>query len=171
MKNEVVEVSIRGVMPTANGCALFLGNEEKSFVIYIDQAIGSSISMAINEVPKERPLTHDLMDSIFRGFEINLQRVIINDASEGTFFARIILEMNNEIVKKIIEIDARPSDSVNLAVLQSAPIFVARKVFEDVEDMSGVLEKILQQEEEEMGGDFDFPEGGDDEDEDEPNPF
>ncbi|MCH8473649.1 MAG: bifunctional nuclease family protein [Opitutales bacterium] len=145
MKNDVVQVSIKGVLPTSNGCALFLGDESKAFVIYIEQGIGNSIMMALNGVEKERPLTHDLLDTLCRGFQIELQRIIINDAKEGTFFARMILSMENELGKKIIELDARPSDSVTLAVLQEAPIFVSRAVFEEVEDMTEVLEKILSE--------------------------
>ena len=157
MENDVVQVSIKGVLPTSNGCALFLGDETKAFVIYIEQAIGNSIMMALNGVDKERPLTHDLVHSLCQGFEIKLQRVVINDAREGTFYARIILAMENELGKKIIELDARPSDSITLAVLQEAPVFVNREVFDEVEDMTEVLEKILSENE----NDDDFPGQGD----------
>ena len=59
MPADVVEVSIKGLMPTANGCAVFLGNDEKVFVIYVDPSVGSAISMTISGVKKERPLTHE----------------------------------------------------------------------------------------------------------------
>src|SRR5882757_5311509 len=61
MPADIVEVSIKGLMPTANGCAVFLGNDDKTFVIYVDPSVGSAISMTINGVKKERPLTHDLI--------------------------------------------------------------------------------------------------------------
>jgi bifunctional DNase/RNase len=70
--------------------------------------------------------------------------VLINDVDEGTFFARIILRMENELGKKIIELDARPSDSIVLALQMKKPIFVADKVMENVEDMSEILERILK---------------------------
>ncbi|MCH8540576.1 MAG: bifunctional nuclease family protein [Opitutales bacterium] len=152
MQNDVVQVSIKGVLPTSNGCALFLGDDHKAFVIYIEQGIGNSIMMALNGVEKERPLTHDLMDTLCKGFQIEVQRVIINDAKEGTFYARMILSMENELGKKIIELDARPSDSITLAVLQGAPIFVSRKVFDEVEDMTEVLDKILSENDEDSPG-------------------
>ena len=145
MKNDVVEVTVKAVMPTSNGCALFLGNGEKAFVIYVDQSVGTILSMAINGTTKERPLTHDLMHQMLQGLGAKLLRVIINDAQEGTFFARCIVRMENEIDTKFIELDARPSDSITLAVLQEAPIFVDHQVFNSVEDMSEVLEKILSQ--------------------------
>ena len=136
-------------MPTANGCAVFLGNGEKAFVIYVDHSVGNAISMTLNGVKKERPLTHDLIGSILLGLNVSLERVVVNDVSEGTFYARIILQMQNELGRKIIEVDARPSDSIVLALQQKKPIFVAQKVFEAVEDMSEILERVLKQQDEE----------------------
>ena len=52
MSNESFEVSVKGVMPTSNGCAIFLGNDQKTFVIYVDPAIGNAINMTINQVKK-----------------------------------------------------------------------------------------------------------------------
>ena len=139
-----MEVTVKGVMPTSNGCAIFLGNDQKTFVIYVDPAIGNAINMTINHVKKERPLTHDLIGLILRGLETKIERVVINDVDEGTFFARIILQMENELGKKIIELDARPSDSIVLALQMKQPIHVANKVLENVEDMSEILERILR---------------------------
>lgn len=147
MKSNVVGITIKGVMPTANGCAVFLGNEEKIFVIYVDQGIGNTISMTINEVQKERPMTHDLIGNLLTGFGIELQRVVINDVDEGTYYARLILRMENEIDTKLVELDARPSDSLVLALQQGKPIFVDREVFAKVDDMSEILERIANQEE------------------------
>lgn len=145
MQSDVVEVSIKGVMPTSNGCAIFLGCDEKTFVIYVDQNIGNAISMTINDVKKERPLTHDLISSIFQGLGVKVERIIINDVDEGTFFARLILSMQNELGTKVLEIDARPSDSMVLALQTKRPIYVSRKVLDNVEDMTEILERILKQ--------------------------
>ena len=138
------EVTVKGVMPTSNGCAIFLGNDSKSFVIYVDPSIGNAINMTMNQVKKERPLTHDLIGLILKGLEASIERVLINDVDEGTFFARIILRMENELGKKIIELDARPSDSIVLALQMKKPIFASQKVLENVEDMSEILERILK---------------------------
>jgi len=149
MPADIVEVSIKGLMPTANGCAIFLGNDEKVFVIYVDPSVGSAISMTINGVKKERPLTHDLVSHLLIGFEITLERIVINDVNEGTYFARVILQMQNELGRKLLELDARPSDSIVLALQQKRPIYVARRVFDLVEDMSEILERVLKQQKEE----------------------
>ena len=145
MKNDVVLVTVKGVMPTANGCAVFLGNDDKTFVIYVDHDVGRAIQMTLNGVKKERPLTHDLIGSVLLGLGTQLEHIVVNDAREGTFFARILLRMENELGKKIVEIDARPSDSIVLALQQKRPIHVARAVFENVEDMTEILERVLKQ--------------------------
>jgi len=146
MKSDVIAVEVKGVMPTANGCAVFLGDEDKVFVIYVDQGIGNTISMTINNVQKERPMTHDLIANVFTGFGINLERVVINDVDEGTFYARMIMKMDNEVDTKLVEIDSRPSDSLVLALQQKKPIYVDRAVMDKVDDMTEILERIVNQE-------------------------
>ena len=144
--------SVKGVMPTANGCAVFIGPETKTFVIYVDHSVGNSIRMTLDGVKKERPLTHDLIGSILTGLDALLDHIVINDAREGTFYARILLRMENELGKKIIEIDARPSDSIVLALQQKRPIYVATSVLDGTEDMTEILERVLKQQADESGG-------------------
>lgn len=151
MNPDVVTVAIKGVMPTANGCAVFLGNDDKTFVIYVDHSVGNAIQMTLKGEKKERPLTHDLIGSILLGLGAQLEHIVINDAREGTFFARILLRMENELGRKIIEIDARPSDSIVLSLQQKRPLYVARAVFDHVDDMSEVLARVLKQQSEESG--------------------
>jgi bifunctional DNase/RNase len=151
MQKNVVAVTVKGVMPTANGCAVFLGEESKTFVIYVDHSVGNAIQMTLDGVKKERPLTHDLIGSILLGLNAQLEHIVINDAREGTFFARILLRMENELGKKIVEIDARPSDSIVLALQQSRPIFVSRPVLDGAEDMTEILERVRKQQAEDSG--------------------
>jgi len=145
MDSEVLEVIIKGVLPTHSGSAVFLGNSEKTFVIYVDQGIGNVISMGMEGVSRDRPLTHDLMGMMLKGFGAELRRVVINDVDEGTYYARIFLEMENELGRKLLELDARPSDSMALALVEEVPIHVTPKVFDEVEDMTEILERILKQ--------------------------
>lgn len=143
MKKDLIPVRVHAVLPTNNGSAVFLGNDSKVFVIYIDAYVATAISMSINGTETERPLTHDLIGLLLKSFGAKLDRIIINDIQDSTYFARIILTAENEILhKKIVELDARPSDSIALACQQRAPIFVNSKVWEQVEDMSDVLAKI-----------------------------
>lgn len=142
MKNEVLPIQIRGILPAAGGCALFVGNDEKVFVINVEPQMGQIISNFLRESPKERPLTHDLMQSVFKGFNITVERVIITELRNSTYFARLVLQQQNEVARKIVEIDARPSDCLALASAQKRPIFVTQALFDQVEDMSEYLDKI-----------------------------
>jgi len=142
MKNDVVEVQIRGILPANSGCALFVGNDEKVFVINVEPQMGQIIGMFLRDTPKERPLTHDLIQRVFKGFGISVDRVVITELKNSTYFARLILQQQNEVARKIVEIDARPSDCLAIAAAQKRKIYVAQALFEQVEDMSAVLDKI-----------------------------
>jgi bifunctional DNase/RNase len=153
MENDVVAATVKAVMPTSdNSYAVFLGNEEKTFVIYVDPYVGNAIQMGLDGVKKHRPLTHDLIGSILLGLGTKLERVVINDAHDQTFFARILLSMENELGTKIVEIDARPSDSIVLSLQHKRPIYVARSVFDTVEDRTETLELLRKQQAEEETG-------------------
>jgi len=144
MNKDVVEVQVRAVLPLEGSFAVFLGNEEKVFVIYIDEAVGTAISMFMRGVSKERPLTHDLVGHLLMAFGAKVERIIINNINGSVFHARLIISAENELhtSRKVIELDARPSDSIAMAVQQSAPIFVAKKVWDEVEDVSETLAQI-----------------------------
>jgi bifunctional DNase/RNase len=145
MDNSVVAISVNGVMPTSNGCAVFVGSDAKTFVIYMDRGIGEAIQRAVNGEQAERPMTHDLMVTVLDGLGAEIERVVINDVNDGTFFARLIVSMENELGHKIIEIDARPSDSLVLALTSEKPLYVAQQVLDSVDDMTAILEKILKE--------------------------
>ena len=143
MNKSVVEVQVRAVLPFNSGRAVFVGNDEKVFVIYVDESVGAAITMFMNNTPKERPLTHDLMAHLLAAVGAKVDRVIINDLKSETYFARLIMTAENELFeKKIIELDGRPSDCLALAIQQHAPIYVSREVWEEVEDRSDVLKSL-----------------------------
>src|SRR6267154_629079 len=146
MSKPVVEVQVRAVAATSGGCAVFLGNEDKVFVMFVDQSVGAAITMCMQGTKKERPLTHDLLANVLRALGAKIDRVVVNDLKDGTYFARLGLSAENELQqKKIIEIDARPSDCIAMATQQSAPIFVSLDVWDQEEDMTEVLRKIQQE--------------------------
>ena len=142
MKNDVVPVEIRGILPANSGCAIFVGNDEKVFVIQVEHNMGAVIGMFLRDTPKERPLTHDLLNNVFKGFNITIERAIITELKNSTYFARLILKQQNELGTKLVELDARPSDCLAIASAQKKPIYVASSLFNQVEDMSKWLEEI-----------------------------
>lgn len=146
MSHAVIPVQVKALIPTNAGVAVFLGNSDKIFVIYVDPSVGSAINMFISGTAKERPLTHDLMALILAAVGARVDRVIINDLKNGTYFGRLIITAENELhQRKIIELDARPSDCIALATQQRASIYVSREVWDEVEDMSDALESMQQQ--------------------------
>jgi bifunctional DNase/RNase len=143
MNKTVIEVQVRAVLPTSGGCAVFLGNADKVFIIYVDQSVGSAITMFMRGTLKERPLTHDLMSHLMAALGAHVERVIINDLKNATYYARMIIRAENELhQKKIVELDGRPSDCIAMAVQQKAQIYVSQEVWDEVDDMSDVLRKM-----------------------------
>lgn len=149
MKAEVTLVQIRGILPAHSGAAIFLGNEEKVFIIQVEAAMAQVIGNFLSDAPKERPLTHDLMSNVFQGFGIEVERVVVTELKNSTYFARMILKMENELGTKIVELDSRPSDCLAIAASQKIPMYVSSALFAEVEDMSEVLEQINQSREKE----------------------
>ena len=143
MNKSAIPVQIRALIPTNAGTAVFLGNDEKVFTIYIDQAIGAAIGLYLNSVAKERPLTHDLLANVLTSLGAKVERVVINDFRNGIYYGRLIITAENELQqRKIIELDARSSDCMAMAALQKSPIYVSGVVWDEVEDMTPLLERL-----------------------------
>jgi bifunctional DNase/RNase len=100
MNKTVIEVQVRAVLPTSGGCAVFLGNTDKVFIIYVDQSVGGAITMFMRDTQKERPLTHDLMGHLMTALGAKVERVIINDLKNATYYARMIIRAENELQQK-----------------------------------------------------------------------
>jgi uncharacterized protein len=146
MNNDVVPVELRTVHPMDSGYAVFLGDAQKTFVIFVDEPVGVAITMSMRGIVKDRPLTHDLMGHLLRAFGASVERIIINSLEAGVFYARLIISAQNEVQqRKVVELDARPSDSIALAVSQNAPIFVAREVWDTVDDVTDTLDQLQKQ--------------------------
>jgi hypothetical protein len=127
----VVKVEIFGLAldETSKSPILVLKNPEDSRVlpIWIGAMEAMSISMAINQVPFHRPMTHDLLLKVIVSMGGTVSRVEVTDIENGTFFAEIVVTMENETKR----MDSRPSDAIALAVRAECPIFVGEAVLEE----------------------------------------
>ena len=108
--------------------------------IWIGHFEADAIAIPMQKVPVSRPLTHDLLRSAIEALGAKIERVVINDLADETFFAKLILDQSGTT----LEIDARPSDAIALAIRAEVPIFVEEKVidsagmvFEGDEDAEG----------------------------------
>ena len=106
---------------------------ERAFPIVIGIWEAVAIDRNIKGKKTPRPMTHDLIENVIGGLDAKLERVIVNDLRDRTFYARLVLRRNG----KTVEIDSRPSDAIALAVQMKAPIYVEEKVLEDVMPAGG----------------------------------
>jgi bifunctional DNase/RNase len=132
MSSELIQLSFDKIMQTRTYTVVILSAKEKKFAIYADPSIGRLLQMYLTGIERPRPLTHDLIDSLFRGFEIRIKHVVINDLQDTVYFARIYLEQQLEGVRHIVELDARPSDCVTLALMNNVPVFCTAELLEKV---------------------------------------
>ena len=145
--SDLVRVEPVALLPTPAGCAVFLGDGKKVIVFYIDPAIGASINAVLAGATPPRPLSHDLFSQTLEAFGAEVLHMTIVRYEADIFYARLIIKAENEIMeKKIVELDARPSDSIALAVRHDAPIFVKPEIWSELEDMSEALEALRNQE-------------------------
>lgn len=157
--SNLVEAEIWTVAKTDQGNAVLVKplDGDKAVPIFIGPLEAQNILLGLGEVEIPRPLTHDLLLHLLNDLEARLVRVDIHTFSEGTYYSNLILEHRG----RRLEVDARPSDSLALAVRADCPIYIDL----DLVDESGVSLEQLKQ----AAIDSDLDEG-DDEPEPEPEP-
>lgn len=138
------KIRIKKVLgPINTGTAVLLGNEEKTFVMFIGPNEGAALLRELNHETPPRPMTHDLLSYILAGFEVKIKQVIISDIVDNTFCATLVLEQlcrdgegdwNGK--RNEVRIDARPSDCLVLALKEQVEVFATRSVMERVQDVS-----------------------------------
>ena len=129
---EVAVDSIRVHMPTNQHVVIL---KEKGADRYLPIWIGpfeaNAIALKITGVAPERPITHDLMATTMAELGVVLTRIVVSSLSDEVFYARLHMQLDG----REIDVDARPSDAIALAVRQECPIFVSEEVF----DKAGVI--------------------------------
>lgn len=101
---------------------------DRSFPIVIGLAEAAAIERRIMGQQPPRPQTHELLASIIEQMGGIIERIVISDLKEGTFYARLLIRQNGSVV----DVDSRPSDAIALGVANDVPIFVEEHVLEDV---------------------------------------
>src|SRR5438034_4871019 len=101
---------------------------ERTFPIVIGSGEAMAIDRRLKGIPTPRPLTHDLLANVIEQLGGSIDRIEINDLENHTFFARIYIKQNGEL----LEIDSRPSDAIALGVATTVPIYVAEHVLDEV---------------------------------------
>ena len=109
------------------------GNRLLPIIIGISEV--TAIKMKISGIQPPRPLTHDLLQDTITQLGATLQRIVITKLEFNTFFAKLILQAKDGVLR---EVDARPSDSIAVALRAEAPIFVAEEVLNQVASSYGL---------------------------------
>jgi bifunctional DNase/RNase len=125
-----VEMYVGGlVMDPATQAPIVVLKDESGSVtlpIWIGMAEATSIASAIKQVAMARPLTHDLMYDLLLDLGVTVQRIVITELKDSTYFAELVLAQGD----KVLILDARPSDAIALSLRASAPIYVAQQVLD-----------------------------------------
>jgi bifunctional DNase/RNase len=129
---ELIPVKFDKVKQSKTYTCIVLGTEKKKFAIYTDPQSGKAMQTYLTESEKPRPATHDLLMMIFRGLDIKIRQVVINDLQDTIYFARLFLEQKNGDILNIVEIDARPSDCITLALINKVPVYCTKDVLDRV---------------------------------------
>jgi bifunctional DNase/RNase len=137
MSSELVAMSIKGLMldPVSNSPIVVLKDDEEKFFLPIWVGIfeANAIALQLENITTPRPMTHDLLRNMIEELNARVLRVVINDLRESTFFAQIRLAIGTD---RTLEVDARPSDAIALALRTEAPIFVAQSVLEQAQTIT-----------------------------------
>ena len=123
-----VEMKVRGLAldPVSNMPIIILRDDEekRSLPIWVGLFEANAIALELEKISTPRPMTHDLIKNILESLEAKVEKIVVNDLRDNTFFALIHLRLGEEE----ITVDSRPSDAIALALRVGAPIFVDEDV-------------------------------------------
>ena len=141
-----VEMKIRGLMmdPVTNMPIVVLKDVRGSAVlpIWVGVYEANAIALEIEKVQTPRPMTHDLLKNVLFGLNVQVQKVVVSDLRDDTFYAVIWVEREGERMS----IDSRPSDALALALRVDCPIFVDETVLQNSKSTSAITEKSTSEE-------------------------
>ncbi len=126
--------------------AFFIVCKEKTFVVQMEAGTVERFRRARAQMRSPRPLTHELLSDALVALGVEVSSVAFTRVKRGVFSVSISLSMKNELGKKIVELDARPSDALSLAYASGCPIFVSKNVLAQCADASGILKKLYPEE-------------------------
>jgi len=137
----LIEMTIKGLMvdPVTNLPIVILKDKDGDRVLPIWVGIfeANAIALQIENIATPRPMTHDLLRNVIHDLKASVQKIVVCDLQENTFYALIYLGLNGDTVA----IDARPSDAIALALRTRAPIFVEETVIDHAKTVDFTTEK------------------------------
>ena len=138
-----IEMTIKGLMvdPITNTPIVILRDKEgqKVLPIWVGIFEANAIALQIENISTPRPMTHDLLRNVIQDLKASVQKIVVCDLQENTFYALIYLALNGN--GDTVAIDARPSDAIALALRTKAPIFVEDTVIDNAKAVDFSTEK------------------------------
>jgi bifunctional DNase/RNase len=136
-----IEMTIKGLMvdPISNMPIVILRDKDgaKTLPIWVGMFEANAIALQIENISTPRPMTHDLLRNVIHDLKASVQKIVVCDLQDSTFYALIYLSINGEIVA----IDARPSDAIALALRTRAPIYVEETVIDNAKTVDVSVDK------------------------------
>jgi hypothetical protein len=130
-----IEMTIKGLMidPITNMPIVILKDKEGNRIlpIWVGLFEANAIALQIENISTPRPMTHDLLKNVLGDLEANVQKIVVCELKDNTFYAMIYLDREG----KLIAVDSRPSDAIALALRTKAPIYVEESVVESAKGM------------------------------------
>ncbi len=130
-----IEMTIKGLMidPITNMPIVILKDKEGDRVLPIWVGIfeANAIALQIENIATPRPMTHDLLKNVLSDLEASVQKIVVSELRDNTFYAMIYINRNDSI----LAVDSRPSDAIALALRTRSPIFVEESVVESAKGM------------------------------------
>jgi len=106
----------------------------RQFPIVIGLTEAMAIDRRVKNIPTPRPLTHDLLASVIGDLEGDLEKIVVHDLRDHTFYAKLVIRRDG----KLVEVDSRPSDAIALGVASDTPLYVEESVLQQVCELNGM---------------------------------
>ncbi|MES2198829.1 MAG: bifunctional nuclease domain-containing protein [Chlamydiota bacterium] len=135
--SELIPITFNKILQSKSYTVIILGTHQKKFAIYTEPRVGKDLQIYLTQGKKIRPSCHDLLLSVFEAYRIHPIQVVIHDVEDTIYFARLFLEMISEGKRSILELDAKPSDCITLALLQNIPLYCRKEVLDKTVSIEG----------------------------------
>lgn len=137
--------TIDRVLPFRDTSAVVLKSDLKTFVIFVGVSESTALLREMRGERTDRPMPHDVVSYVLTGFDITVKKIVISSIVSQVFCATLVLEQDQAGRKVEVRLDVRASDSLILALKTHSPIWVTRRVLDDVTDFTQTLAEIEQQ--------------------------
>lgn len=131
MTSELIPVTLTKIMQSESYTVIVLGDEKKKFAIYTEPQVGKCLQILLTQSKRGRPTTFDFLSNILKGGDLHPLQIVIENVEDTTYFARLFLQSRSGETTTIIEVDARPSDCIPLALMHNTPIYCRKHMLEN----------------------------------------